>query len=80
MILSTVQFTRRSLIAAILLLTTTVGSASAQCAATCLLMYGRFTVSDGEIYWYSSCTTTFIGGHTYINCYYESDYWILPPP
>lgn len=58
----------------LLLLTTTVGSASAQCAATCVIFYGRFTISDGEIYWYSSCTTTVIGGHTYYNCFYRTLY------
>ena len=30
----------------LLLLTTTAGSASAQCAATCVIFYGRFTISD----------------------------------
>ena len=29
----------------------------------------RFTVNDGEIYYYSHCTTTVVGGHTYHNCY-----------
>lgn len=70
---------RRSLIVLLLLLTTTVGSATAQgCAATCLLFYGRFTVSNGEFFWYSSCTTTIMGSDTYIHCYYESGRWILP--
>jgi hypothetical protein len=64
---------RRYLIAWILLLTTTAGSATAQsCAMTCLIFYGRFRVSNGEIFWYTSCTTTVAGGHTYIDCYYES--------
>ena len=61
-------------VALLLLLTTTAGSASAQCASICLIFYGRFTVNDGEVYWYSSCTTTVIGGHTYYNCYYRTLY------
>lgn len=70
---------RRTVVALILLMTTTVGSATAQgCAATCLLFYGRFTVSTGEIFWYSSCTSTVMGSNTYIHCYYESGRWILP--
>jgi hypothetical protein len=73
MMRSTLRSIRRNLVAWILLLTTTAGSATAQaCATTCLIFYGRFTINDGEIYWYSRCTTTVIGGHTYIDCYYES--------
>jgi hypothetical protein len=33
---------------------------------------GRRTVSDGEFYWYSACSTTVVGGQTYINCDYGS--------
>lgn len=62
------------LVTLLLLLTTTAGSASAQCASMCLIFYGRFTVSDGEVYWYSSCTTTVIGGHTHYNCQYRTLY------
>jgi hypothetical protein len=62
------------LVALLLLLTTTAGSASAQCASICLIFYGRFTVSDGEVYWYSSCTTTVVGGQTHYNCYYRTLY------
>lgn len=61
-----------TLVALLLLLTTTAGSASAQaCATICLIFYGRFTVQDGEIYWYSSCTTTVVGNDTYYNCYHK---------
>jgi hypothetical protein len=67
------HYIRRYLVGWILLLTTTVGSATAQsCASTCLLLYGRFTVSNGEFYWYSACTTRVIGGDTYITCFYDS--------
>ena len=63
---------RTAAIALLLLLTTTAGSAGAQvCATICLIYYGRFTVQDGEVYWYSSCTTTVIGNDTYHNCYYK---------
>ena len=61
-----------SLVAALLIATTTAGSATAQtCASMCLIFYGRFTVQNGEFYWYSSCTTTVSGGGTYYTCYYK---------
>jgi hypothetical protein len=64
---------RGRLVACLLLVTVAVGSATAQtCAMTCLMLYGRWTVDNGEIYWYSACSTTVVAGHTYINCYYES--------
>lgn len=69
-----------TLVALLLLVTTTVGSASAQaCTTICLIYYGRFTVQDGEIYWYSSCTTTVIGNDTYYNCYYKPGSQIYTP-
>jgi|GEM_PF-3936969 len=62
-----------SMVALILLLTTTAGSAIAQtCASMCLIFYGRFTVRDGEVYWYSSCTTTIVGNDTHYTCYYKA--------
>jgi hypothetical protein len=62
-----------TMVTLLLLVTTTVGSASAQvCATMCLIFYGRFTVQDGEIYWYSSCTTTIIGDQTHYNCIYKT--------
>lgn len=66
------QYSWTTLVASLLLLTTTAGSASAQaCATVCLIFYGRFTVQDGVIYWYSSCTTTIIANDTYYNCVYK---------
>lgn len=63
----------KTMITLLLLLSTTVGSASAQtCASACLIFYGRFTVSDGEFYWYSSCSTTVIGNNTHYHCYYKA--------
>lgn len=58
-------------VALLLALTTTAASVHA-CASTCLIYYGRFTVQNGEIYWYSSCTTTVVGNETYYNCYYKT--------
>lgn len=63
----------KTIIALLLLLSTTVGSAATQtCASACLIFYGRFTVRDGEFYWYSSCTTTVIGTDTHYHCYYKA--------
>lgn len=59
-------------VALLVALTTTAGSAHG-CASICLIYYGRFTVADGEIYWYSSCTSYVVGGHTYYNCYYKTE-------
>jgi hypothetical protein len=58
-------------VALLLALTTTAGSAYA-CAATCLIYYGRFTVADGKIYWYSSCESYVVGNETFYNCYYKT--------
>jgi hypothetical protein len=58
-------------VALLLAITTTAGSAHG-CASTCLIYYGRFTVQNGEIYWYSSCTTTVVGNETFYNCYYKT--------
>jgi hypothetical protein len=58
-------------VALLLALTTTAGSAHA-CASTCLVYYGRFTIQDGKIYWYSSCTSYSVGGETYYNCWYKT--------
>jgi hypothetical protein len=63
----------KTLLTLLLLLTTTAGSAIAQpCASVCLLFYGRVTVRNGEFYWYSSCTTTTVGGEVWYNCRYNS--------
>jgi hypothetical protein len=67
-----------TIVALLLLLTTTAGSAAADvCTTICLIYYGRFTVHDGEVYWYSSCTTTMVGNDTYYSCYYKpgSEIW-----
>jgi hypothetical protein len=62
----------RIAVALLLLVSTTAGSASAQvCATICLIYYGRFTIQDGEVYWYSSCTTEVIGNDTHYNCRYK---------